>query len=134
MQSDQVDNAPLAALLVRHAPDAIIFADREGLIRVWNEAAERLFGFAASEVVGKSLDLIIPERLRTAHWNGFHKAIDTGETRLAGRAVMTRSVHRDGGKLYVDVSFSLVRDAAGAIVGALAIARPAAAPPGTPAP
>src|SRR4030095_4250400 len=56
--------------LVHAAGDAIIVADVEGLIVLWNPAAERLFGFTAAEAVGHSLDLIIPERFRARHWRG----------------------------------------------------------------
>ncbi|HTP94542.1 MAG TPA: PAS domain S-box protein [Burkholderiales bacterium] len=110
--------------IVEQAPDAVIFADRDGLIRVWNRAAEAVFGYTAGEVIGKSLDLIIPERLRAAHWEGFRRAIESGRTKHSGKAMTTRSMHKDGGKLYLDVSFGLVRDAAGEVVGALAIGRP----------
>jgi PAS domain S-box-containing protein len=109
--------------IVAEAPDAVIFADRQGAIRVWNRAAERIFGYAAGEVLGQSLDVIIPERLRAAHWAGFDKALETGETKYSGRVLTTRSMHKDGRRLYVDLSFSLVRDDAGNFAGALAIAR-----------
>jgi PAS domain S-box-containing protein len=121
----------LAEAIVEQAPDAIVFADRDGTIRIWNSAAERLFGYRAQEVVGASLDVIIPERLRRAHWDGFRKAVDTGRTKYAGRALTTRSVHKDGSKVYVDMTFGLVKDAAGSVLGALAIARPRAAPGAT---
>ena len=62
--------AELAALLVEQAPDAVIFADREGTIREWNPAAERIFGYSRDEAVGQSLDIIVPERFREAHWRG----------------------------------------------------------------
>ncbi|HWJ46717.1 MAG TPA: PAS domain S-box protein [Candidatus Udaeobacter sp.] len=109
--------------IVEQAPDAIIFADRDGSIRVWNRGAESIFGYAAAEVLGKSLDVIIPERLRHAHWEGFHRAISTGETKYGRRVLTTRSVHKNGSKLYVDLSFGLVRDGAGAVTGALAVGR-----------
>lgn len=109
--------------IVEQAPDAIIFADREGAIRVWNRGAEAVFGYAAAEVLGASLDLIIPERLRRAHWEGFRRAVGTGQTKYADRVLTTRSVHKDGSKLYLDLSFSLIRNEAGAIVGALAVGR-----------
>ena len=109
--------------IVEQAPDAIIFADREGAIRVWNRGAEAVFGYAAAEVLGSSLDVIIPERFRRAHWDGFRRAIDTGQTKYADRVLTTRSVHKDGRKLYVDLSFGLIRNGAGAIVGALAVGR-----------
>ena len=116
-------NFNLFQAIVEQAPDAIIFADREGAIRVWNCRAEAVFGYAAAEVLGNSLDVIIPERLRRAHWEGFRRAIDTGQTKFGGRVLTTRSVHKDGSKLYVDLSFGLIRDEAGAIAGALAVGR-----------
>ncbi len=109
--------------IVAQAPDAIIFADREGLIRVWNRGAEAVFGHSAAEVLGGSLDLIIPERLRAAHWEGFRRAVDSGQTKHGARVLTTRSVHKDGRRLYVDLSFSLIRDSAGAVAGALAVGR-----------
>ena len=109
--------------MVRQAPDALVFADREGVIRVWSEGAERLFGHPAAVAVGASLDLIIPERFRAAHWAGYRRAMESGVARLGGRAMTTRSMHPDGRKLYVEMSFGLVRDALGQVVGSLAMAR-----------
>ena len=109
--------------IVEQAPDAIIFADRGGAIRVWNRGAEAVFGYAAAEVLGKSLDVIIPERLRGAHWEGFRRAIDTGQTKYGNRVLTTRSVHKNGRKLYVDLSFGLLKDEAGAVIGAMAVGR-----------
>ena len=109
--------------IVEQAAEAIIFADRDGTIRIWNRGAERLFGHSAEEALGKNLDLIIPERLRAAHWAGFGQAIDAGETRYAGRVMRTRSVHKNGGKLYVELSFGVIRGPDGAVAGAFAIGR-----------
>jgi PAS domain S-box-containing protein len=108
---------------LEQAPDAIIFADPGGAIRIWNRAAETVFGYAAAEVIGGSLDVIIPERLRSAHWDGFHRALDSGQTKLGAKALTTRSVHKNGSKLYVELSFGLVRNEDGTIVGALAVGR-----------
>lgn len=121
----QVENANLNLFqaIVEQAPDAIIFADRSGAIRVWNSGAETVFGYSSVEMQGCNLDVIIPERLRSAHWQGFHRAIDTGQTKYGNRVLTTRSIHMNGSKLYVDMSFGLVRDAAGVVVGALAVAR-----------
>lgn len=113
--------------IVEQAPDAIIFADRGGAIRVWNHRAETIFGYAATEVLGKSLDVIIPERLRPAHWEGFRRAIDTGQTKQGNPVLTTRSVHKNGSKLYVDLSFGLVRDETGTVTGAMAVGRDGAA-------
>jgi PAS domain S-box-containing protein len=109
--------------IVEQAPDAVIFADPDGSIQVWNRGAENIFGYAPVEVLGKSLDVIIPERLRHAHWEGFHRAISTGQTKYGSRVLTTRSIHKNGSKLYVDLSFALVRDGAGAVTGALAVGR-----------
>src|SRR5450759_3746021 len=116
-------NFNLFQAIVEQAPDAIIFADREGAIRVWNHRAEAVFGYAAAEVLGNTLDLIIPERFRHAHWEGFRRAVDSGQTKYGDRVLTTRSVHKDGSKLYVDLSFGLIRNEAGAIAGALAVGR-----------
>ncbi|MQM31698.1 MAG: hypothetical protein CRU78_14725 [Candidatus Accumulibacter phosphatis] len=116
-------SSDLFEAIVAQAPDVIIFADCKGMIRVWNHGAETVFGHAASEVLGDSLDVIIPERLRKAHWDGFHKAIDSGQTKYRNKVLTTRSVHKDGSKLYVELSFGLVRDGSGTVVGSLAIGR-----------
>jgi PAS domain S-box-containing protein len=116
-------NTDLFQAIVEQAPEAIIFADRDGAVRLWNRGAETIFGYAASEVLGKNLDLIIPERLRGAHWAGFRKAIETGETKFAGRVLTTRSVHKDGSRLYVDLSFGLVKEPDGTVAGSFAIGR-----------
>ena len=112
----------LALAILDQAADAVIFADVEGVIRVWNEAAAQMFGFAADEAIGRSLDLIIPEHLRQAHWSGFHRAMQSGTTRLAGRPTVTRGLDRSGRRLYVEMSFAVVRAASGAVAGSVAIA------------
>lgn len=113
----------LAGMLVEQAPDAIVFADVTGVIRVWNAAAERTFGFPKSEAVGKSLDIIIPERFRQAHWRGFARAIAAGATKYVGRSLPTRSMHSGGAPIYVELSFAIVLDQNGTAIGSLAHAR-----------
>ena len=63
-------NLDVFRLVVDQAPDAIIFADRQGMIHVWNKAAADLFGFSADEVIGRTLDLIIPEHLEACPLGG----------------------------------------------------------------
>ncbi len=109
--------------IVEQTTDAVIFADREGLIRIWNEGAERVFGFPAEEVLGKSLDVIIPEELRKRHWESYGKAIAAGTTKSGSRVLTTRSLHKDGSRLYVDLSFAVIVDDSGRAEGALAIGR-----------
>jgi PAS domain S-box-containing protein len=121
-------NSDLYQRVVELLPDALIFADRGGVIRIWNARAEALFGYAADEAIGESLDLIIPEHLRSAHWRGYEAAIASGRTRLAGKAMLTRAMPRNGGKVYVEVAFSIVTDSSGAVMGAVAIGRPSSKP------
>ena len=113
----------LADLIVAHTVDAVIYADVEGVIRLWNDAAQKVFGFERDEAVGASLDLIIPERLRDAHWRGYRAAMSSGTTRLGGRATLTKGIHKSGRSVYVEMSFSVVKDAANQVVGSVAIAR-----------
>jgi PAS domain S-box-containing protein len=115
----------LADWILAQTTDALIYSDTAGVIRRWNEAAARLFGFSASEALGANLDLIIPEHLRAAHWAGFNKAMASGSTRLAGRPALTRAAHKEGNKLYVEMTFAVVKDDAGQVVGSVAVARDA---------
>ena len=115
--------ADLSQAVIEQVADAIIVADSEGRIRVWNAGARAVFGYAEREALGRSLDLIIPERFRSAHWTAFDRAIATGRTKHAGEAMTTRSVTKDGTDLYVDISFALVKDAVGEVLGVVAVAR-----------
>lgn len=115
--------AELCRRIVEASSEAVIFADREGVIRLWNRGAELIFGYTPAEVVGQSLDIIIPERLRRAHWDAFDRSVETGATKHKDRVLTTRSMHKNGEKLYVDLSFGLVKDANGFVLGAFAVGR-----------
>jgi PAS domain S-box-containing protein len=115
--------ACLYRALIEDLADALIFTDRDGLIRVWNSGAEAVFGHRAHEIIGKSLDVVIPDRLRSAHWAGFDTAMETGQLKHARQSMTTRSIHKDGCDLYIDMSFALVRDDTGLVLGAVAVAR-----------
>src|SRR6185312_13243482 len=114
--------ANLAERILDCARDAVIFADGAGTIRRFNPAAEALFGFSAEEALGQSLDLIVPEHLRAAHWRGFDAAMKSGALKLEGRPTLTRALHKSGRKLYVEMTFALVT-ADGKASGAVAVAR-----------
>lgn len=109
--------------LFLQAPDAIVFADTDGVIRRWNPAAERIFGHTAGDAVGQSLDIIIPERFREAHWRGYQRALAEGKTKYAGESLPTRSVRKDGETVYVELTFAIIHDANDGVIGALAHAR-----------
>ena len=111
--------------ILRDVPDALIYADAEGVIRAWNAGAEALFGFSAAEALGASLDLIIPEWLREPHWVAYRRAMARGATRGGAEVRTTRGTHRDGRKLYVDMSFGVVKHDDGRVLGSVAMARDA---------
>jgi len=109
--------------IVERTPDAIIFADCDGLIRLWNHGAEVVFGYTAGEIIGKSLDAIIPEDLRQRHWEGYARALAAAQTTMGTRVLTTRAKHRDGHKIYVDLSFAVLLGDSGNAIGAMALGR-----------
>jgi PAS domain S-box-containing protein len=111
------------AALVAGAADAIVVADREGRVVLWNGGAERLFGFAESEALGQSLDLIIPERFRARHWDGYRATMETGHTRHAGAVLQVPAVHRDGRRMSIAFTVALLADSAGRVTAIGAILR-----------
>ena len=120
----QFDFDRFCRILVGEAPDAVIYADGEGVIRFWNKGAERIFGFSETEATGKSLDLIIPEDLRERHWSGYRETIRTGKTRYgAGRTLGVRALRKDGRVVSVEFSIEPFRGEDGKILGIAAIMR-----------
>jgi PAS domain S-box-containing protein len=105
--SSDFDFDRLYRTIIREAPDAVIYADREGIIQFWNAGAEWIFGFSEVEAIGKSLDIIIPEELRDRHWTGFYQTAKTGETRYAAGHTLAVRALRKGGEV-VSVEFSMV--------------------------
>ena len=99
--------------LARGASDAIVVADAEGKITFWNRTAERIFGHTEAEALNKSLDLIIPERLQKRHWEGYDKVMQTGVTRYGADLLKVPAVHKDGRKLSIAFTVSLLMSARG---------------------
>lgn len=119
-----ISEADFASALVRHAADAIVYADAKGVIRFWNDAAARIFGFAASEAIGQSLDLIIPENLRKRHWDGFEQTMRTGESRYgAGDLLAVPALRKDGARISVEFTIVPFHGDDGAMAGIGAIMR-----------
>ncbi len=110
--------------LAKEAPDAIVYADAEGKIRFWNRGAERIFGFSEAEALGQSLDIMIPERLRARHWEGYAQTMRTGATRYgAGDLLAVPAVRKDGTKISIEFTILPFRDEAGRMVGIASILR-----------
>ena len=115
--------ATLYRALVEGCPDAIVVADREGVIRFWNAGAEATFGHTAAEAIGKSLDIIIPEQLRTRHWAGYDAVMASGATKYGTESLKVPALHRSGRRLSIEFRVLLLRNDRGAIVGIAAFLR-----------
>jgi PAS domain S-box-containing protein len=118
-----VDEQAIAQAILS-GPDAIVAADTDGVIRFWNAGAERIFGHAAQDAIGQSLDLIIPERLRERHWAGWQQVIATGQSRYgAAELLAVPGVRQDGSTVSVEFTIHPVRDAGGQLAGLAATLR-----------
>lgn len=116
--------AALAEALLATRSDAIVAADRDGRILFWNPGAERLFGYANDEALGRSLDLIVPERLRARHWEGYARVMATGQSRYGEADVLAvPALRKDGGTLSVEFTIVPLRDEAGRLVALAALMR-----------
>lgn len=109
MDDHRVSEASLAAL-VHELADAVIVADPEGAIVFWNAAATRLFGWPPEEALGQTLDLIIPERLRDRHWAGYRGTMASGHTVYGDRLLEVPALHRDGRRLSIAFTVTLLRE------------------------
>ncbi|WP_207540872.1 PAS domain S-box protein [Sabulicella rubraurantiaca] len=110
--------------LLGPASDAIVVADRDGLIRFWNPGAERIFGFPAAEALGQSLDIIIPEPQRARHWAGFQRVMETGESRYgAGELLAVPGLRGDGDRISLEFTIVPLHAPDGQMEGMAAILR-----------
>jgi PAS domain S-box-containing protein len=111
------------AQLVAGAGDAIMVADAQGAITLWNLAAERIFGYTEAEALGKSLDLIVPERQRGRHWDGYQKTMDTGITKYGADLLRVPALHKDGHTLSIAFTVSMLFSEDRKVTGIVAIVR-----------
>jgi adenylate cyclase len=86
--------------------DAIITADQQGLVVTWNPAAERIFGHAAEDMLGKPLTSIIPERFRDAHDEGIRRVTSGGDRHVIGNTAELAALHKDGHEFPMELSLA----------------------------
>ena len=109
---------------VRSMSDAVVYADAKGIIHFWNGGATRIFGFADSEALGRSLNIIIPEKLRERHWEGYEKTMQTGESRYeAGALLSVPAIRKDGTRISVEFTIVPFRGEDGRMIGIAAVMR-----------
>src|SRR3954465_4960539 len=117
-----LDESTLAGLISGLA-DAVVVADAAGTICFWNAAAERTFGWTADEAVGASLDLIIPERQREWHWEGYRRVMATGDTKYGSDLLRVPALNADGERHSIAFTVTLLTDADGGVTGIAAVVR-----------
>ena len=109
--------------LVAAVGDGVMAADAQGLITLWNPACQRMFGFTEAEALGKSLDLIIPQRQQKPHWDGYHKTMATGITKYGNDVLRVPAVHKDGHTLSIAFTVSMLHNPDGAVSAIVAVIR-----------
>src|SRR4051812_14856450 len=114
-------SAEICRAIVVGTSDAVVVANQDGKITLWNGGAERIFGFSAAEAVGQSLDLIVPERLRQRHWAGYRRVMETGQTRYGTELLAVPAVRKDGTRLSIEFTVTLLRGDDGDVIGIAAI-------------
>jgi PAS domain S-box-containing protein len=92
--------------VMESAIDAIISADAEGKTLSWNKAATSMFGHTEAEVLGKSIEIIIPERFRTAHAEGIKRVSSGGATHAIGKTVELAAICKSGDEIPVELSLA----------------------------
>ena len=109
--------------IIEGMAEAVIVSDRNGVIVLWNHAAEAIFGYATAEAMGRSLDLIIPERFRARHWAGYRAVMSSGVTRYGRELLAVPAMRKDNRRISLEFSIVLIRDDGGEVAGAAAIIR-----------
>jgi PAS domain S-box-containing protein len=116
----------IARALLEGEGEAIVASDAEGIIQFWNAGAARVFGFTSDEAVGQSLDIIIPERLRARHWDGYRETMRTGKSRYgSGDLLSVPALRKDGAQISVEFTITVLRGEDGGMVGLVAVMRDA---------
>jgi PAS domain S-box-containing protein len=107
--------------MVEDSPIAMIFADRDGIIRLWNSGAEAMFGYQAAEVLGQTMDFMIPERHRARHWEGYRRTMATGTTKYGRQVLAVPAVAKGGRRVSIEFNVALLRAPTGEVLGAAAM-------------
>jgi PAS domain S-box-containing protein len=109
--------------LVAAVGDAIVASDAGGRIVLWNPGAERMFGHTEAEALGQSLDIIIPERLRRRHGEGYEKSMATGTTKYGNDLLRVPALHKDGRQLSIAFTVAMLFDDAHKVSAIVAVIR-----------
>jgi PAS domain S-box-containing protein len=116
----ELDRDRLCRGIIDHTPLAVVFGDREGIIRLWNAGAEAMFGYTAAEALGQSMDLIVPEKHRARHWEGYDRVMQTGVTKYGHQVLAVPALTKSGGRISIEFNVVLLHDESGQVIGAAA--------------
>ena len=112
-----MDDSTTALRIIASTPVAVVFADRDGVIRMWNEAASKLLGYAPEQAIGRRVDLFIPPEYHELHWAGFNRAVACGSFKNPEEGLRLPAMHRAGNRIEIEGSFGIVFDEDGQAVG-----------------
>jgi PAS domain S-box-containing protein len=115
--NDFPSHGSLSESIVEQSPIAIIVGDREGIVRLWNAGAQTMFGWSAEEALGKSMDMIIPEKHRPRHWEGYDRVMGTGVTKYGRNLLAVPALTKDGRRISIEFNVVLLKDAEGRVLG-----------------
>jgi PAS domain S-box-containing protein len=101
--------------LIDAVGDAVMVCDATGAVTLWNPACERMFGYTAEEAMGQSMDMIIPERLRGRHWEGYHKTMATGITKYGTDLLRVPAVDKQGRSMSIAFTVAMLYAADGTV-------------------
>jgi PAS domain S-box-containing protein len=119
--NSSITHSWLCERIVEDSQAGIIFADEGGIIRLWNAGAEAMFGYSAAEAIGHTMEIIVPERQRPRHNEGYARVMQTGTTKYGRDVLAVPALRKDGTRISIEFTIVLVRSAQGDVIGAAAI-------------
>ena len=107
--------------IVEDSQVAVIYGDAAGIMRLWNKGAEEIFGWTAQEALGRSMDLVIPEKHRASHWEGYRRVMESGVSKYGSSVLAVPALTKDGRRVSIEFNVVLLKTPDGGVVGIAAI-------------
>ena len=96
--------------VIEQASEAVLFADANEIIKIWNKKAELVFGYTSEEAIGRPLSIIIPDRFLSRHQDGYKGVIKTGVTAYDGKILSVPAKRKDGSTISIEFSVAIIRE------------------------
>jgi PAS domain S-box-containing protein len=107
--------------IIDNSSIAVIYGDTSGVVRLWNKGAEEIFGWTAEEVVGQSMDLIIPQKHRAKHWEGYDQVMKTGVSKYGRNVLAVPALTKNGRRISIEFNVVLLKAPSGEVIGIAAL-------------